>query len=61
MQDGKVLTSEYIASKPDRAFYYVNGESWYYTDAVTEKIGFDLSSLGLSDGDRITAGLLAVP
>ncbi len=61
MQDGKVLQSKYIASNPDRAFYHVNEESWFCTDAVTDKIGFDLSSLGLSDGDRITAGLLAVP
>ncbi|MCR4682970.1 MAG: S8 family serine peptidase, partial [Clostridiales bacterium] len=61
MQDGSVLQRRTIASNPHRAFYYVDEEAWMYTDVVTEKIGFDLSSLGLSDGDRITVGLLAVP
>lgn len=59
-EDGSVLLKKNAPLLP-RAYYHVNQGVWMNTRAGTSSIGADLSALSLTDGDRITVGMLAVP
>lgn len=59
-ESGKVLWLGSVTKNALSAYYYVNGGTWQNTTR-TVTINKAISSLKLSEGDKVTIGLVAVP
>ena len=57
---GKVIEMSTVTNSLPSAYYYANGGTWQNTTAGLSW-NKRLSSLGLTEGEQITVGLVAVP
>ncbi|MGN1408816.1 MAG: S8 family serine peptidase [Eubacteriales bacterium] len=58
--DNEVISLSSVTEQAASAYYYVNGSAWQNTSAsltMNQKV----SALGLNEGDKFTAGIVAIP
>ncbi|MBR5409433.1 MAG: S8 family serine peptidase, partial [Clostridia bacterium] len=60
-EDGTVLYSGSANYDAGSSWYYVNQQTWQDTDATTATFNIKGSALNLTNGDKVTAGLFAIP
>ena len=58
--DGQELYNSGVSNLKHGAYYYVNGGEWRNTSS-DYALGFTAASLGLSEGDRFTVSVAAIP
>lgn len=59
-ENGQELYNSGVSNRKHGAYYYVNGGIWQNTSA-DYSLGFTAGSLGLSEGDRFTVTVTAIP
>jgi len=60
-EDGSVISSKSVGSNVIQAYYHVNNAVWRNNTTLNAPLNTAISSLGVSDGAKLQAGLLAVP
>ncbi len=59
--DNEILFSGGANQDVFGAWYYVNGATWQDTALQNQRIGLDVASLGVSEGDQFTTAMYAIP